>query len=320
MLHGYAQNGDTFRRKTSKLVESIRESYPDAQFCWPDGPIELRTSDIPGFGARSYGDSGQDGPRLRAWFHLRYVANPPSGLSESLTVIADLLQRDGPFDGVVAFSQGTLLAGMVASLLDGEGREAAHRKASNGPTIVFPYPLAFRALEHPPFKFGVFYATRVGQGQHYQWLYDNPKISTPFCLVSGRWDPMVEAEEHHATVGKLSNGRPCLTLEHAGGHFVPTDCQNIRRVLDFIRGELGSRPGGSSVGPCHTLYDSKAIDPIALVRCLQKIQSAIQHDCSPKHRGAALRNDRDRGTRDFGHETWDIGTDTTLFCCDVYKR
>lgn len=282
MLHGYAQDGNTFHRKTSKLVHSIRAVYPNAYFAWPDGLVELRTTDIPGFETRSYGDQNQHGPPLRAWFHLRCVDSPPSGLSKSLDVIADVLEREGPFDGIIAFSQGTLLAGIVASLLEGESRKKAYCKALSSSAAVFGYPKAFTRLTHPPLKFGVLYATRVGREQHYQWLYEEPKISTPFCLVSGRWDPMVEVDERLATLEKLSVDMLCSTIEHDGGHFVPTDASNTERVVSFIRDTTGFQSESRDCNAAHALRHSRAIDPHELSRCLRKLVSAVQHDLPSK--------------------------------------
>lgn len=49
-----------------------------------------------------------DQPELRAWFHLPHVVDPANGLQVSLDYMATVLARYGPFDGVVAFSQGTV--------------------------------------------------------------------------------------------------------------------------------------------------------------------------------------------------------------------
>lgn len=48
MLHGYAQTGDTFRRKVRRLEASLRKLTEEAEFVYLDGPIKLETHDIPG--------------------------------------------------------------------------------------------------------------------------------------------------------------------------------------------------------------------------------------------------------------------------------
>jgi hypothetical protein len=241
MLHGYAQNSDTFQRKMRRLEERLRTTFPQTEFTWPEGALRLRVSDIPGH--EPPGSPGEQrhstlNPDLRAWFHLRYVQDPPHGLFESLDLIAGVLEREGPFDGVVAFSQGTVLAAMVASLLqDGKVRHEAYEEAlrNSREASIMPYPQAFKGLQHPPLNFGILYAGRVGRTSYYDWLYESPPINTPFCQFVGMWDPMVDHDERDAVVAKLSSNENSVTIVHTGGHFAPTNEDNNDRVVEFIK-------------------------------------------------------------------------------------
>ena len=234
MLHGYSQNSRTFQRKLRRSSEQLRQTFPDTELVWPEGPLHLHASDIPGYQPANNERQLHDGPELRAWFHLRYVQDPPHGLFQSLDMLAEVLKRDGPFDGVMAFSQGTILAAILASLLEGQARiDAFHRAVQISPDIM-PYPGKFINLRHPPFKFGILYAGRVGTTRYSDWLYEDPLIDTPFCHFVGKWDPMVDHEERDAVLAKLSGSRESRTIVHAGGHFVPVDDEMIRQVVDFI--------------------------------------------------------------------------------------
>ena len=238
MLHGYSQNSGTFRRKLRRLDERLHATFPDTELIWPEGPLRLDPFDVPGYGlACNYERHYTDGPELRAWFDLRNVQDLPRGLWQSLDMLAEVLQRDGPFDGVIAFSQGTVLAALLASLLQGKTRHDAFRRAQQQTSAnvnIMPYPEAFLKVQHPPLKFGILYAGRVGSGSYSDWLYADPPIDTPFCHFVGRWDPMVDHEERDAVLAKLSAGRGSRTIVHSGGHFVPVDDANIDHVLRFI--------------------------------------------------------------------------------------
>jgi len=257
MLHGYAQSSDTFQRKTRRLEERLRTTFPNTEFTWPEGALRLRVDDIPGHDTQPQ-HSGLS-PDLRAWFHLRYVQDPPHGLFESLDLIAGVLEREGPFDGIVAFSQGTVLAAMVASMLQEGGvrrgayEEALRKSPRDNATGIMPYPQAFENRQHPPLKFGVLYAARVGRTSYYDWLYESPPIDTPFCQFVGMWDPMVDHEERDAVVAKLSSNENSATIVHTGGHFAPTDDDNNDRVVEFIKRCCES---GNKTGPGHTLKAS----------------------------------------------------------------
>jgi hypothetical protein len=149
-------------------------------------------------------------------------------------MLAGILERDGPFDGVIAFSQGTVLAAILASLLQGEPRSDACQRALRTSPDAMPYPEAFINLEHPPLKFGILYAGRVGTTRYSDWLYEDPPIDTPFCHFVGKWDPMVDHEERDAVLAKLSAGKKSRAIVHAGGHFVPVDDDMVQHVVHFI--------------------------------------------------------------------------------------
>lgn len=288
MLHGYAQDGNTFRQKTSRIREGICQLYPDARFYWLDGPIRLQISGIPGLDNRAHDGQehdGQehDGPELRAWYDFHSVAGSPPGLFDSLSKIADMLKREGPFDGIIAFSQGALLAAKVASLLDGEACNVAHSKEPNLSTTRFQQLQAFRELTHPPLKFGIFFASSVEGGKHYSWLHGDRgdhgyhKTSTPFCLVNGRWDPTTKIDDQYAVFSKLSKATICSIVEHGGGNCVPTDPSSIRRVVAFILGATCLRSRGGNMKAATASRCSEGVDPLALQQKLQKLQDIRQN-------------------------------------------
>lgn len=237
MLHGYSQNSGTFRRKLRRLDERLHATFPNTELIWPEGPLRLDPTDVPRYElACNHERYTVEGPELRAWFDLRNVQDLPRGLWQSLDMLAEVLQGDGPFDGVIAFSQGTVLAALLASLLQGTTRHDAFRRAQQTSTNVniMPYPEAFIKVQHPPFKFGILYAGRVGSGSYSDWLYADPPIDTPFCHFVGKWDPMVDHEERDAVLAKLSAGHGSRTIVHGGGHFVPVDDASIGQVVEFI--------------------------------------------------------------------------------------
>lgn len=165
MLHGYAQTGDTFRRKLHRLEASLRQFDTKAEFVYLDGPVKLETHDIPGSAAAYHRTADpRDEHDMRAWFDVRIVRNPPTGLHRSLESLAAVLKAQGPFDGIIAFSQGTIVGAMVASLLEGDVRRRAYEAALEQSDDILDYPGSFLDIRHPPLKFALFYASRVGTG------------------------------------------------------------------------------------------------------------------------------------------------------------
>lgn len=256
MLHGYSQNSRTFQRKLRRIAERLYQTFPDTELVWPEGPLQIHPSDIPGYEPANTERQLLEGPELRAWFHLRYVQDPPHGLFQSLDMLADILDRDGPFDGVIAFSQGTILAAILASLLEGQTRRDTFQRTLQISSNIMPYPEAFINLKHPPLKFGILYAGRVGTTRYSDWLYEDPPIDTPFCHFVGKWDPMVDHEERDAVLAKLSGSKESRTIVHAGGHFVPVNDEMVRHVVDFIAKCSSCKDSDATDSAEHSAYEA----------------------------------------------------------------
>ena len=234
MLHGYTQTGDNFRRKVRRLENRLRKTSTGATFVYLDGPVTLNTQDIPGVPLTPSGYSENDKHKMGAWFDLRGVHKSPNGLHKSLDFLATVLKTQGPFDGVIAFSQGTVVVAMVASLLQGEARRKAYDSASQHTVDVMEYPDAFRDIDHPPFKFALFYASQMGTGAYHDWMYEGPRIETRFCHFFGLLDSMVSHEQRDLVSIKLGGVEGSRLVYHAGGHFVPMDSANIETAARFV--------------------------------------------------------------------------------------
>lgn len=235
MLHGYTQNGPLFNAKTKALEKVLRKAFPDVHLSYPTGPMKLRPSDIPGYDASKSGDEDSE-PEAYGWWRRSNTAEPPEyvGLDEGLSVVADTLNKEGPFDGVMGFSQGAALAAMVTSMLEGEPRKEAFKTTQSKSKLAIPYPLPFAKLSHPPLKFCVLYAGFIAPGDRYAAFYE-PVISTPTCHFIGSLDTVVEEARTDRLV-EVSGGEENVTrVVHPGGHFVPNNRQYLDAVVAFIK-------------------------------------------------------------------------------------
>lgn len=172
---------------------------------------------------------------MRSWFDLRIVHNRPNGIHQSLDPVAATLKSEGLFDGIIAFSQGTVVGAMVASLLQGDVRRRACEDALEQSDDILDYPESFLNIRHPPLKFALFYASRVGTGNYSGWVYQHPRIKTPFCHFYGEWDPMVSYEERDAVLERVCGDEGAMVVAHGGGHFVPTDCRSTETACRFVK-------------------------------------------------------------------------------------
>jgi hypothetical protein len=234
MIHGYAQNDNIFGAKSRRFVAWVDSAYPHAEFIWACGPLQLDPDDTTESSEDQESQEDESTIDFRAWFHQHVPGRSLQGISKSLSYLADLLQRHGPFDGVVGFSQGSVMAVILASLLQGDVRRKAYEKAlphSSGATL--PYPPGFAHLAHPPLKFVILFCPGLLRIDGMEWLWDGPALSTPFCRVVGRWDTVVSNIQRE-TVLEMTATKGSITVTHQGSHCLPASDVFSKHLRSFF--------------------------------------------------------------------------------------
>lgn len=163
-----------------------------------------------------------------------------------------MLKEEGPFDGIIGFSQGAALAAMVGSLLDGGSsrREAfahfSNTKEGESGVSGFPFPESFAELDHPPLKFAICYSGFRSPGPRYRAFYENPPIQTPVLHVLGSLDAVVDEGRSRALVEACEGDQEKLgrVVWHPGGHFLPSQRAYLDAAVVFIKGCLEGASNG----------------------------------------------------------------------------
>lgn len=237
MLHGYTQNGALFRAKTRVLEKRLQKALPSVSLSYPTGQIQLKPDDVPGFDGNP-----TESTEAYGWWKRRDDSDPPEyvGIDDAFDEIAKVLKAEGPFDGVIGFSQGACFAAVVASLLEGESRRRAFEQAQTKSAHALAYPKSFEDLEHPPLKFGIVYSGFIPPGDRYKGIY-NPPIETPLCHFIGSLDSVVEEKRTQALVDASGGNDKTQVVIHPGGHFVPTSKQYLDVAAAFIQQQMGPK-------------------------------------------------------------------------------
>ncbi|KAF2703858.1 dihydrofolate reductase [Pleomassaria siparia CBS 279.74] len=252
MLHGFTQSGPNFRAKTRALEKNLLKAFPAGiSLHYPTAPIRLALADIPFPVAQTTNEAGEvEEPDAWAWWRRKGDREPYAyeGLELGLERIADALKTEGPFDGVIGFSQGGACAGMLASLLEPGRREAFEKFYPSGG---MRFPESFEAdtgyIEgtiHPPLKFAVSYSGFAARGLGTYKAFYEPKISTPMLHFLGSLDVVVEEARSLALVEacEKSEGR---VVYHPGGHFLPSSQKAyVAALIGFIKDVLHAAEGG----------------------------------------------------------------------------
>lgn len=264
MLHGYTQSGTTFHAKSRALIKHITKAFPlhEVAAIYPTGPLRLDPADIPGYEPSP--DSNPDDPiEAFGWWRRSNTANPPLyvGIEDGLEAVAKVLRTEGPFDGVIGFSQGAALAAMVASLLETgrmgsfkrfqdandacEGVDLSDVPKDQGPIHGMPFPESFAEsqLQHPPLKFALCYSGFRAPGPRYRGFYEDPAIQTPVLHVLGSLDAVVDDGRSRALVNACVGDpeKEGKVVWHPGGHFLPSQRPFLDGAVKFIQEQLGSK-------------------------------------------------------------------------------
>ena len=241
MLHGYTQSGPLFDAKTKALQKHLQKSFPGTTFSYPTGPLRLKPADVPGFNSSRFeGDENDvDAIESYGWWRRSNTADPPEyvGIENGLQVVAETLESEGPFDGVMGFSQGAAFAAVVSSLLEGKRRKQAFDHFQNQSKMAVAFPEMFAKSQHPPMKFCVSYSGFIAPGARYTALYE-PTIDTPSCHFIGSLDSVMEESRCRALLEAFGGERKAQLVFHPGGHFTPSAKPYLAALEAFIRNSM----------------------------------------------------------------------------------
>lgn len=200
-LHGYRQNESIFREKSGALRKLLKR---EAEFFFVNAPHLIT------------GDPGNLERPLelqeRAWFFSRpdqtYKGTDTTdtciGLEESIHFLEEVFKEQGPFDGILAFSQGACLLSIIT----------ANKR---------PSPIAYRFLI---FVSG-FKSLLSGHSATYP-----PSIGVPSFHIFGETDAVIPQEMSQDLCQLYTNS---IQYTHKGGHYVPASPDLRNSLRDFLR-------------------------------------------------------------------------------------
>ncbi|CCI44819.1 unnamed protein product [Albugo candida] len=210
-LHGYRQNGLKLRGRLAAYRRAFKSKI---EFVCFDGPIPVRY--VPTNEQHSESFRVCEGDDIVAkqfswWdFHIDEQTGKHiySRVNETIDYISKLCTEQGPFEGILGFSQGGMLAMMLLQL---------QTAGSNN--------YGFQ------FKFGIFIAAGISQDQNYNRSnLDDALIDIPTVHIMGRSDAVVSIDRSEVLAKQFSN--PVVFI-HEGGHYIPANKDPKDILRDF---------------------------------------------------------------------------------------
>jgi predicted esterase len=259
-LHGFRQTASSLHGRTAALRKRLRGV---AEFVFADGPHALPLLLAPGGGKTEGGGDGRSGgvqqarPR-RAWLitpeqHAALHApaqdgegaagaaselgvdeaqrqRQTAGWAESGAALRRLLEEQGPFDGVMGFSQGAAVAAALCALQQGEGQgEGEGQVRTQGGLLKFAI-LCSGYLPAEPALRDALARARAGGGAPLPSLHVHAGGGAAAAA-----DGQVAPSESQA-LAECFDPRRRAALLHSGGHVIPSSRAAAQRIRHFLEG------------------------------------------------------------------------------------
>ena len=200
-LHGYRQNETVFRERSGALRKLIKKHI---DFTFITAPHV-----IPEEANLARPEAEQE----RGWWFSKpsrsYNAMDRTdtciGFEESLKLVQDVFESQGPFDGILGFSQGAAFASLLCVL-------------QNDPN---------NKIE---FKFAILIAGFQSLVSPHGHMYADP-IDCPSFHTIGSTDGVIPTQSSEELLSKFVDG---TAYRHGGGHYVPASPQLRTAISEFL--------------------------------------------------------------------------------------
>ncbi|KAF9190689.1 Ovarian cancer-associated protein 2 [Haplosporangium sp. Z 767] len=255
-LHGYTQNALSFEKKTAVFRKSLK-GIADLVYITAPHIVPIPTLNTPEEREEDELENLEPEAIPYGWWTSSPEKPAYKGFDESLKGICQVLEKQGPFDGVLGFSQGASMASMLQLLL-----ERPHLS-----------PI-MSGCKHDPFKFAIIVSGFEPRDQEKMTWYTNeypvlhtkksessdetnnsqtvgdhnkdgedkenqePQsvrgVQSASMHVIGRNDVIIEPERSEGLLKHYQFKKP-VTLYHEGGHYLPSNAASRQAYKSFVQ-------------------------------------------------------------------------------------
>lgn len=203
VLHGYRQSGDIFWKRIGFLRKHFGNKI---ELVCPTAPLVY-------------------GPGEYMWWRASDDGKKYEGVADAIKYLNQIEERDGPFDGVVGFSQGAAVAATLCALQH-------HATHENGVAAEALLDTGLPSI-NTKLKFAIMVGGFIPRDEMMRSVLftKEQSISVPSLHVIGEADTIVLPEKSSDLRSLFQNPQ---SYEHPSGHTIPStrDCRDT--LLTFI--------------------------------------------------------------------------------------
>ncbi|XP_050293440.1 esterase AGAP003155 [Anthonomus grandis grandis] len=213
-LHGYRQNAEVFKEKTGSFRKMVHKWV---QFNYITALHKVILVDnIEALEDKECGQSRDE--EQYGWFFNRddktyrgiRQGGPAIGFEESVQLIEEVFEKEGPFDGILGFSQGACFVGLLCDL----------QQRGLTKNIKFNFAImasGFKSQSWPHLK------------------YYSDRITLPTMHIFGETDKVIPTEMSEAL--SLCFEDP-VVVRHPGGHYLPASAPQKHEYQKFFKVQI----------------------------------------------------------------------------------
>ncbi|KAH8548906.1 serine hydrolase FSH [Umbelopsis sp. PMI_123] len=218
-LHGWMQNTEVMTRNMGAIINRFKDSI---DFVIPTGPFELPTAFKPGRPTNT---------PLAAWLIPQRTddgnLHELDGFSDTIEFLVLYMSEQGPFDGILGFSQGAGLSVILMSILShDEWRERYHV-----PSHV------------QPFRLGIILSGFVFMTPTFAEFYQKGKLTTPTMHVYSKEDDIISVDRALELIDTMFSD--AVHASHELGHRIVATPSLIKQYERFFNRFVYIQPTSS---------------------------------------------------------------------------
>ncbi|CAI4052167.1 hypothetical protein SKDZ_15G4160 [Saccharomyces kudriavzevii ZP591] len=218
MLHGFVQSDKIFSAKTGGLRKNLKKLGYDLHY--PCAPHSIDKKAL----FQSEAEKGRDAAKefntsatldeVYGWFFRKPDSSNSFEIDQKVfNYLHNYVLENGPFDGVIGFSQGAGLGGYLVT--------------------DFNKILNLTEKQQPALKFFISFSGFKLEDKAYQGSYDKA-IEIPSLHVRGELDAVVAESRIMALYDSWPQNKRTL-LVHPGAHFVPNSKPFVSQVCNWVQ-------------------------------------------------------------------------------------
>ncbi|AQZ17928.1 FSH3 (YOR280C) [Zygosaccharomyces parabailii] len=225
MLHGFVQSGKIFSSKTGGLRKSLNKLGFDLYY--PTAPLVVTKEELIALHninkgsekqtdvASEFNTTNGSADEYTGWWKRKSQGKTDFDIEQHVfSYLHDYVIENGPFEGIVGFSQGAAFAGYLLTN--------------------FNKLLNLTEENQPPFKFFVAFSGFRLEAPHLQESFEEHPIIVPSLHVLGEQDTVV-TESRVLSLFNSCQKDDRILLRHPGGHFVPNSKKFVAQVCNWIQ-------------------------------------------------------------------------------------